>query len=320
MNSLEHSWPYRGSKLVNNKDLKPFLKRNNFNGIVHLSLHILLILFSGTLIYLLNDTYYQYLAIIFHGIFIAFLYAGLHECIHKTAFKNRRLNEIVGHFIAFIILRSFLNGRFRHMAHHTFTQHPEKDPDKVSFPKSFFEYIKHITSFAIWIRIIDNLVRHSLGKFNSSELEYIPQNQNKSLIIETRIMMIGYIMILFYSLYFSSMLFLLYWLIPRVLGEPFLRMVRMVEHTGMDETADMIHNTRTSFPSRILKFLYWNMPYHVEHPLYANVPFYKLPKFHKLVKPYTDKEEDSILSIHLNILKQIWTNKKNKIQNNSLQI
>ena len=67
-----------------------------------------------------------------HGSFIAFLYAGLHECIHKSAFKNKKLNEFVGYFIGFVLMRSFLNGRYRHMAHHTFTQHPEKDPDKVA--------------------------------------------------------------------------------------------------------------------------------------------------------------------------------------------
>ena len=320
MNDLEHTWPYRGSKLISNKDLKPFLKRNNKEGIIHLSLHFFFIIFSGFLIYFLNETFYQYIAIIIHGIIIAFLYAGLHECMHKTAFKNRRLNEFVGYFIGFVIFRSFLNGRFRHMAHHTFTQHPEKDPDKVDFPRGYLDYFKHVTSITIWIRIADNLVRHSLGKTNASEDEYIPSSEKRTLIKETRLMLLGYFFILIYSLYFSSTFFLVYWFLPRILGEPFLRLVRMVEHTGKDETPDMIHNTRTSFPNKILKFLYWNMPYHLEHHLYANVPFYKLPEFHKLVKPYTDEEEPSILHVHVEILKQIWINKKSKIQKDSLQI
>ena len=86
-------------------------------------------------------------------------------------------------------------------------------------------------------------------------------------------------------------------MLPRILGEPFLRLVRMVEHTGKEETPDMIHNTRTSFPSKILKFLYWNMPYHLEHHLYANVPFYKLPKFHKLLNHIQTEKEPSILNV-----------------------
>jgi fatty acid desaturase len=206
------------------------------------------------------------------------------------------------------------------MAHHTFTQHPEKDPDKVDFPSGYIDYLKHVTSFTLWIRIIENLFRHSLGKTSESEKNYIPESEIKSLIFESRMMSIGYILIIFLSIYFSSTFFLIYWFIPRILGEPFLRLVRMVEHTGKDETADMIHNTRTSFPSAFLKFLYWNMPYHIEHHLYASVPFHKLPKFHNLIKPHTDEVESSILSVHIEILKQIWKNKKNKKKENLLSI
>jgi len=319
-NNTEFQWPYHGSKLISKDKLKPFLRRNNISGLIHLSMHLGLILLSGILIAISPNIFIKVLVMVVHGSFIAFLYAGLHECIHKSAFKNKKLNEFVGYFIGFVLLRSFLNGRYRHMAHHTFTQHPEKDPDKVDFPSTYLEYLKHVTSFSVWIRIIENLFRHSIGKINESEKSYIPESEVKSLIFESRVMVIGYFLIVSLSIYFSSTFFLIYWLIPRILGEPFLRLVRMVEHTGKDETADMIHNTRTSFPSSFLKFLYWNMPYHIEHHLYASVPFHKLPKFHKLIKAHTDEVEPSILSVHLEIVKQIWKNKKNKKKESLLSI
>ena len=317
---IEHQWPYSGSKLIPKDKLKPFLQRNNTSGLIHLAMHLGLIFFSGILVSISPNILIKIIIMIAHGSFIAFLYAGLHECIHKSAFKNKKLNEFVGYFLGFVLIRSFLNGRYRHMAHHTFTQHPEKDPDKVDFPSSYLVYLKHVTSFSVWIRIIDNLFRHSFGKINKSEKNYIPQSEIKSLIFESRMMVTGYFIIMLLSFYFSTTFFLIYWLIPRILGEPFLRLVRMVEHTGKDETADMIHNTRTSFPSTFLKFLYWNMPYHVEHHLYASVPFYRLPKFHKLIKPHTDEIEPSILSVHIEILKQIWKNKKNNKKNSLLSI
>ena len=316
----EYQWPYYGSKLITKEKLRPFLQRNNISGITHLCMHLGLIFFSGILIYISTNILIKILVMTAHGSFIAFLYAGLHECIHKSAFKNKRLNEFVGYFIGFVLLRSFLNGRYRHMAHHTFTQHPEKDPDKVDFPSNYFEYLKHVTSLSVWIRIIENLFRHSFGKINNSEKNYIPESEIKSLVFESRMMLVGYILIMSLSIYFSSTFFLIYWLIPRILGEPFLRLVRMVEHTGKDETPDMINNTRTSFPSAFLKFLYWNMPYHIEHHLYASVPFYKLPKFHKLIKPHTDEVEPSIFSVHIEIVKRIWKNKKNKKKDSLLSI
>ena len=317
-NETDNNWPYRGSKLVPKEELKPFLKRNNINGVIHLFLHLSLIFLSGLIIFFSPNIYIKIFAMIAHGTFISFLYAGLHECIHKTAFISRKLNEVVGYAIGFIIFRSFLNGRYRHIAHHTFTQHPEKDPDKVDFPEKFSDYIKQVTGFAIWVRIIENLFRHSIGKLNESEKGYIPESDVSSLIRESRIMMIGYLLITLLSVYFSTTFFLIYWVIPRVLGEPFIRFVRMVEHTGREETADMIHNTRTSFPSLFLRFLYWNMPFHIEHHLYSNVPFYHLPKFHKLVKPHTEEMEPSIVSVHISILKQIWKNKKSNKKNTVL--
>jgi len=318
--NIEYQWPYHGSKLIPKEKLRPFLQRNNINGIIHLSKHLGLIFLSGILIYISTNIFIRISVMIAHGSFIAFLYAGLHECIHKSAFKNKRLNEFVGYFIGFVLLRSFLNARYRHVAHHTFTQHPEKDPDKVDFPSSYLEYLKHVTSLSLWIRIIENLFRHAFGRINNSEKNYIPESEIKSLIFESRMMLIGYILMASLSIYFSTTFFLIYWLIPRIIGEPFLRLVRMVEHTGKDETANMINNTRTSFPSAFLKFLYWNMPYHIEHHLYANVPFYRLPKFHKLIKPHTDEVEPSIFSVHIEILKQIWKNKKNKKKDSLLSI
>ena len=121
--NINNNWPYHGSKLIPKEDLKPFLKRDNISGLKHLFLHLLLILATGVSIYLSPSVYLTILLMFIHGTFIAFLYAGLHECIHKTAFKNRKLNEIVGYLIGFILLRSFLNGRYRHIAHHTYTQH-----------------------------------------------------------------------------------------------------------------------------------------------------------------------------------------------------
>ena len=171
----EYNWPYSGSKLIPKDKLKPFLKRNNINGLTHLSMHLALIIFSGILISISTNIFIKIILMIAHGSFIAFLYAGLHECIHKSAFKNKKLNEFVGYLIGFVLLRSFLNGRYRHMAHHTYTQHPEKDPDKVDFPTSYLQYLKHVTSISVWLRIIDNLFRHAIGKVNESERNYVPK-------------------------------------------------------------------------------------------------------------------------------------------------
>ena len=32
-----------------------------------------------------------------------------------------------------------------------------------------------------------------------------------------------------------------------------------------------------------MSFLYWNMNYHIDHHMYAGVPFYNLPKLHEAI-------------------------------------
>ena len=47
------------------------------------------------------------------------------------------------------------------------------------------------------------------------------------------------------------------------------------------DIADWRHNTRTYLAGPIVRFFYWNMNYHVEHHMFAAVPFYNLPKLRK---------------------------------------
>ena len=48
----------------------------------------------------------------------------------------------------------------------------------------------------------------------------------------------------------------------------------------------MFENTRTTFTSRAVRALAWNMPYHTEHHTYPSVPFHRLPELHRLIEPH----------------------------------
>ncbi len=43
-------------------------------------------------------------------------------------------------------------------------------------------------------------------------------------------------------------------------------------------------HTRTTFTNALVRFVAWNMPYHVEHHVHPTVPFHKLPAFHKILR------------------------------------
>ena len=76
------------------------------------------------------------------------------------------------------------------------------------------------------------------------------------------------------------------WLLPLVLGQPFLRLYLLAEHGRCPMVANMFENTRTTFTNRIVRFLAWNMPYHAEHHAMPMVPFHALPALHAEVQTH----------------------------------
>ena len=85
------------------------------------------------------------------------------------------------------------------------------------------------------------------------------------------------------SLFATPVLFWV-WLLPVLLGQPFLRLYLLAEHGDCPQVANMFANTRTTFTTAMVRFVAWNMPYHVEHHVYPSVPFHKLPALHGLMR------------------------------------
>ncbi|HEV8036490.1 fatty acid desaturase [Yoonia sp.] len=301
-----NDWAPIGTDVVSRKDLKQYMTRNNKTGLVHFMLHIASIVGVGTLLWLTAFSWWTVPVMFAQGAMIAFLFAPMHECVHSSAFKTRRLNIIVGRISAVIIMRPFLYLKYRHMAHHTFTQHPEGDPDRVDFPRDMSEYLFHVSSANIWLRMIKNLTNLSLGRFTKEEREFIPEGELSAVANEARLMVGLYLLIAVASLWFQSWLAIYVWVLPRILGEPALRAIRMIEHTGMEESPNMLENTRTTHTNFLVRFFYWNMPYHAEHHLYPSVPFHALPRLHEeKVGAHLSEIAPSVLSVHYKILKRL---------------
>ena len=254
-------------------------KRQNRAGILHLMAHISLILFAGTLIALRVPFWPLLLPI--QGIFLIFLFTLEHEATHKTPFANTRLNEAVGQIIGLIIFLPFQWFRYFHLAHHRYTNIPGKDPELLAGakPEGWANYIKYVSGIPYWIAIISQILRNALGHTDAS---YLPKTTHPRLKSEARIMLVFYALAAF-SLSFN--LFLLWvWLMPVLLGQPFLRLYLLAEHGRCAFVANMFENTRTTLTTRLVRFLTWNMPFHVEHHLMPMVPFHQLPELHRLVR------------------------------------
>jgi fatty acid desaturase len=71
-----------------------------------------------------------------------------------------------------------------------------------------------------------------------------------------------------------------------------LRLYLLAEHGRCPAVTDMFANTRTTFTTRLVRFLAWNMPYHAEHHAMPSVPFHRLPELHALARPHLKQTED----------------------------
>ena len=210
------------------------------------------------------------------GVLIVFLFTLEHEATHKTPFDSEWLNEAVGRGCGFLLLLPFTWFRYFHLAHHRWTNIADKDPELAAgTPETLRAWLWHVSGLPYWIaqaRLMAGLIR------GDERAEYLPAGALPRMQREAKAMLAGYGLVLA-SLLFTPLLFWV-WLLPVVLGQPALRLYLLAEHGDCARVENMFENTRTTFTTAVMRFLAWNMPYHVEHHVFPAVPFHRLPDLH----------------------------------------
>ena len=95
-----------GEKLLTSAELRALSVRSNLPGIIRAASHYGAIAVVGTLIWQIASTYGLLWAmplIVVQGYFVAFLFMVVHETAHKTAFRSRAINLVLGHLSSFAI-------------------------------------------------------------------------------------------------------------------------------------------------------------------------------------------------------------------------
>ena len=260
------------------EDKARLTERSDRKGLVHLAAHILAIVFFGDLI--LQQVFLWPVILVVQGILLVFLFTLCHECTHKSPFRSPWINEVVGFLSGAAILLPFQWFRYFHLAHHRHTNDPENDPELAApKPETWAGYILHVSGVPYWTSQIRTLFRNALG---SPSYDYLPNRARFRIQTEARALLIVYTLALTTLLISPAILYV--WLLPILIGQPFLRLYLLAEHGRCPPVANMLENTRTTFTNRVVRFLAWNMPYHIEHHSFPSVPFHALPKLHEHMK------------------------------------
>ncbi len=269
-------------------------RRSDAKGLVHLAGHGGLILFIGALITLKGPGWP--LLMLPQGILIIFLFTALHESVHRTAFKSLWLNKWVARVCGFLILLPPEWFRYFHIEHHRFTQDPVRDPElQTSKPETMTQYIWHVSGLPVWFSHIKTLVKNASGRCEDA---FVPEHGRADIAREARGMLLAYAALFALSLAAESSLLLYIWLVPALLGQPFLRLYLLAEHGLCPAGTNIFENTRTTLSNRLVRRLAWNMPFHAEHHAFPAVPFHALENFHMLIRPHLRETEPGYLAFH----------------------
>ena len=290
---------------ITTEALRSLQQRSDARGLVRLVGHLVAIAIAAALYSFALQREWLVLKVlgaITLGFTLVTQFATMHECVHRTAFKSRWLNDGVAWFAG---LLSFYNSTYYrpyHGWHHRFTQLAGQDPElEDRKPTDYWSYLVELSALPWWVGKLSTYFTLAMGRTAAYGL--LNERTAPQVVRSVRLQLLTYLVALGGSWLLGFPYFVVYWFVPVALAQPLLRAILLAEHMGCSEDADMLSNTRTTYTLWPVRFLMWEMPYHAEHHRYPALPFFVLARAHVDLAPYLAHVAKSGYSgLHLGIL------------------
>ena len=231
-----------------------------------------------------------------------------HECGHGTAFKTIWMNDVVYQAACFMIMREPTVWRWSHTRHHTDTIIVGRDPEiAIMRPTVVLKVIGSFFAIPQTWSAIKKMALHASGRLDAEEAAYIPPMEQGKVFNIARLWLLLHLAVIALALYLGSWLpVLLVGPLPTMYGAWMHVLTGITQHAGLAENVlDHRLNSRTVYMNPIIRFVYWNMNYHVEHHMYPMVPYHALPALHEAVKADTPPPYRSIWAAYKEIIPAI---------------
>ena len=268
-------------KLVTPAELKKMNKRSDLRGAAQMASHLGAIVLAVFLHNQALGTDWVFLTGFILGVLLNFLYAAQHELSHATVFATRKINEVFGRLIGFLMIFPRDFDQVMHFAHHTHTQNWEKDGELVREPYTIITYLLWLSGVTYWRNRIFGIFRRSMGYIAEP---FIRLEEENKIIRESRIHLALYFAIIGISFYLKTWAALNFWILPIVLTKPIHQLQNTIEHLGLSHEDDILENTRSTRTNAMLRWLCWQMPYHTAHHIFPSVPFWKLQQLNSKIE------------------------------------
>jgi fatty acid desaturase len=176
-------------RLIPAEELRILYAKSDRHGVVRTLAHLALLAAAAALVAYGRGRWWLPIALILDGLVIVSLFAVMHECVHGSAFRTRRLNDVVGWLAGAAILYNATYYRQFHFAHHRYAQDPTRDPELLTTPppRSRAQYWLRASALPYWRLRIANLVDHARGRFDG--LPFVPAAAHAEVVRSARLVL-----------------------------------------------------------------------------------------------------------------------------------
>ncbi len=234
--------------------------------------------------------------------------ARWHECGHRTAFRTKWVNDVVYHVASFMDVREPVSWRWSHHRHHADTIVVGRDPEiayqrPVRFWRIVADAFGILSTFAEFRKYAANV----RGRLTPEEADYVPPREAGRAIFWGRVHSAIWVLVIVTSAVSGSLLPLALIGLPSLYGRWLLVVFGTTQHAGLaEDVLDHRLNTRTVYMNRILRFLYLNMNYHLEHHMFPSVPYHNLPRLHSLIADDLPTPYRGLIHAYRDIVPALW--------------
>lgn len=246
-----------------------------------------------------------------YAVFYSFLgLSGVgHELCHRTVFRTRFWNELFLRLASFLSWTNFPHFRESHFGHHRWTVFHGVDLEVVlpqHVRRRTWVYLLTFDAPGLWLTLRANL-RLALGRFQGPwEARVFPASavkERRAVVRWARVLLIGHAALAAGFVYFGLWPLVLLVTFAVFFARWLNFLVSFPQHAGMKgDVPDYRICCRTVKINPILRFFYCQMNYHVEHHMYAAVPFYKLAALRRAIEADLPPASESLAAAWRDIL------------------
>lgn len=282
---------------IDREILKDLTKRSDLQGLLQ-SLGILLVYAATTAVslyfFLQRMWLPMVLACYLHSMFAGFLgmASSVHELSHTTPFKTKWLNEVFYYLFAFLTWNNPVHFRESHRRHHQLTTFRGRDKEVIIEPAPFTT-ADYVSWFFFDWKIFRMLMRANWAFFRGKDQPDVffwdplfekDDPKRQKMIAWARFQFIGHLILAGVFAYFQLWVLIYTVSLSYFFATFMIHATGMVQHIGLKPNVpDWRMNCHTMIFGPVMAFFYWRMNYHIEHHMYASVPFFNLHKLHKVI-------------------------------------